>query len=232
MDIHKPKPVHNLREFASEIVIIVIGVLIALGLEQAVEAWHWAHEVEQERASLIAEEQKAQQSFVLRAIQHHCIDRRLSELNTILERHRLGVPLGIIAPLGRPARAGVSVGAWQIALAGQGLAHMPLTEKLKFDEKFSSFSYWNDIAEEEQAIWRRLSLVDQYKLLSEQDWSNIRLAYAEAVTINNRVGSNYEYFIAPAYRNATSIDQLKVTADARSRFATAQRELCASMIRP
>jgi hypothetical protein len=40
MEIHKPKPVHNWRELATEIGVIVIGILIALGLEQAVEAWH------------------------------------------------------------------------------------------------------------------------------------------------------------------------------------------------
>src|SRR5690348_4788874 len=40
MDIHKPKPIHNLRELGTEIGVIVVGILIALGLEQAVETWH------------------------------------------------------------------------------------------------------------------------------------------------------------------------------------------------
>jgi hypothetical protein len=40
MDIHKPKPWHGVREFAKEIGTIVIGVLIALGAEQTVEAIH------------------------------------------------------------------------------------------------------------------------------------------------------------------------------------------------
>ena len=31
MDIHKPEPVHDFREFLGEITINVIGVLIALG---------------------------------------------------------------------------------------------------------------------------------------------------------------------------------------------------------
>jgi hypothetical protein len=35
MHIHKPKPLHGIREFLSEIGVIVVGVLIALGLEQA-----------------------------------------------------------------------------------------------------------------------------------------------------------------------------------------------------
>jgi hypothetical protein len=30
MEIHKPKPFHNWREFLAEIVVVVLGVLIAL----------------------------------------------------------------------------------------------------------------------------------------------------------------------------------------------------------
>lgn len=53
MDVHKPKPWHNWREFLAEIATIVIGVLIALGAEQAVEWLHWRREVEAERGSLL-----------------------------------------------------------------------------------------------------------------------------------------------------------------------------------
>ncbi len=43
MDIHKPKPWHGLREFLKEYVIIVVGVLTALGAEQTVELIHTAY---------------------------------------------------------------------------------------------------------------------------------------------------------------------------------------------
>jgi hypothetical protein len=46
MDIHKPKAAHSWREFLTEIGTIICGILIALGLEQAIEAEHWAHKVE------------------------------------------------------------------------------------------------------------------------------------------------------------------------------------------
>ena len=50
MDIHKPKPWHGAHELLKEIGTIVIGVLIAIGAEQAVEALHHraqAHEMAQ-----------------------------------------------------------------------------------------------------------------------------------------------------------------------------------------
>ena len=40
MHFHLPKPLHGWREFAGEVGIIVIGVLIALGAEQVLERWH------------------------------------------------------------------------------------------------------------------------------------------------------------------------------------------------
>src|SRR5437879_13806468 len=54
MDIHKAKPWHSLREFLKEYVIIVIGVLTALGAEQAVEWLHWRHLAERAEADLAA----------------------------------------------------------------------------------------------------------------------------------------------------------------------------------
>ncbi len=40
MEIHKPKPWHGWPEFAKEVGTIVLGVLIAIAAEQAVEALH------------------------------------------------------------------------------------------------------------------------------------------------------------------------------------------------
>lgn len=45
MHFHMPKPLHGWREFAGEVGIIVIGVLIALGAEQVVETVHGNAEV-------------------------------------------------------------------------------------------------------------------------------------------------------------------------------------------
>jgi hypothetical protein len=49
MEIHRPKAAHSIGEFLVEIATIICGILIALGLEQAIETLHWRHEVEVER---------------------------------------------------------------------------------------------------------------------------------------------------------------------------------------
>ena len=52
MHFHLPKPLHGWRAFAGEVGIIVVGVLIALGAEQMVEAWHWRDKVRVAERSL------------------------------------------------------------------------------------------------------------------------------------------------------------------------------------
>ena len=51
MDSDKSKPWPDWRAFLWEIVTIVIGVLLALGAGQVVEAFHWRDEVAEESAS-------------------------------------------------------------------------------------------------------------------------------------------------------------------------------------
>jgi len=57
MHFHLPKPLHGWREFVGEVCIIVIGVGIALGAEQLVEAAHWHQVVEAENQALDQEVQ-------------------------------------------------------------------------------------------------------------------------------------------------------------------------------
>ena len=51
MHFHLPKPLHGWREFTGEVGIIVLGVLIALGAEQAVEMLHWRSKVAEFRSA-------------------------------------------------------------------------------------------------------------------------------------------------------------------------------------
>ena len=52
MHPHRPKPLHGPREILTEIGVIVIGIAIALLGEQAVEAVHWSHKVDEAERSM------------------------------------------------------------------------------------------------------------------------------------------------------------------------------------
>jgi|SRR5690348_8028565 len=77
MHFHLPKPLHGWREFAGEVGIIVIGVLIALAAEQVVETLHWNHVAGAARES-VAEELEAEYFAAAEmAIAQPCVDRQL-----------------------------------------------------------------------------------------------------------------------------------------------------------
>jgi hypothetical protein len=80
MHFHLPKPLHGWREFVGEIGIIVIGVLIALGAEQAIEAIHERSEAAQLRSALEAELADDRARWEDIRAGDNCAERRLDTL--------------------------------------------------------------------------------------------------------------------------------------------------------
>lgn len=80
MHFHLPKPLHGWREFAGEVGIIVIGVLIALGAEQVVEMLHWKHVAATARESLSGELDTEFFTASEMAITQPCVDRQLQQV--------------------------------------------------------------------------------------------------------------------------------------------------------
>jgi hypothetical protein len=88
MHFRLPKPLHGWREFAGEVGIIVVGVLIALAAEQVVETLHWRTEAREFRHAVDHELALDLGTFRFNQLQHDCIGRRLDELQILLDRSR------------------------------------------------------------------------------------------------------------------------------------------------
>ena len=73
MDIHKPKAAHSWREFLIEIGTIICGILIALGLEQAVDWSRTQRELSETREALRKEITANTRSALLFAAQENCL---------------------------------------------------------------------------------------------------------------------------------------------------------------
>lgn len=84
MEIHTPKAAHSWREFLTEIGTIICGILIALSLEQAVEALHWREKVEHGRARLAGELKLLYFRAYERDRVNDCLDARLAQLRAAL----------------------------------------------------------------------------------------------------------------------------------------------------
>lgn len=86
---HKPHPVHSWREFLKEVGIIVLGVMIALAAEQALDAVHWAGRVREAEASMRKElaEDDGPQAYD-RLVKSPCIVAQLDRLESAIVADR------------------------------------------------------------------------------------------------------------------------------------------------
>jgi hypothetical protein len=126
MEIHKPKPVHNWREFAAEILVIVTGVLIALTAEQAVEAVHWHHKVEQAEAAIRIElrDDDAPQAYA-RAAATNCYSAQLDRIQAAVETKADRLQVAALAAAYAPPARSWDEEAWKAAVASDVGTHTP-----------------------------------------------------------------------------------------------------------
>jgi hypothetical protein len=158
MDIHKPKPVHNWREFLKEYAIIVIGVLTALGAEQTLEYFHWRHEVKLGRDAIAGEIAIHNEWYRFRVAIAPCIDRRVDEAHAILlaleNKQR---PKGFTAFHSHGAGAPLGTSEWESERASQVLVHFPRQELALMSQYYTQIPTLRDWMGEEAATWSELS---------------------------------------------------------------------------
>jgi hypothetical protein len=186
MHFHVPKPLHGWREFAGEVGIIVVGVLIALAAEQVVEGFHWRRVVASERDALHEAIQAETEEPAGRLVQEVCIRRRLGELLTVFQRHAQQQPLGMLGGIGVPGVVGSATGAWQTAGGGEVLDHMRLDERLDLGGSFAAFAVMRESLASEAHAWDELQRLDHPEILEDGDWVQIRAAYADALAWDDR----------------------------------------------
>jgi hypothetical protein len=143
MDIHKPKPWHGLREFLKEYLIIVVGVLTALGGEQVVEWIHRGQEVEEARQSLRQEMTHNASLMQYSLAAAPCFQRHL---DTLAAWANGGPPpiwdRGPLDTLGSSA--------WEEAKVA-AVAHMPLKERIAYDRYYATVADRADVIRSERA---------------------------------------------------------------------------------
>jgi hypothetical protein len=83
-DLHKPKPVHNFREFLSELGVVVLGIVIALSGEQLIESLHDKHKAGEAREGIRDEIEMNIAVLESRSAAQPCIDRRIDDIATLL----------------------------------------------------------------------------------------------------------------------------------------------------
>ena len=159
MHVHLPKPLHGWRDFVGEVGIIVLGVLIALGAEQALEGLHDRHVATQSRRD-VREEVATDIGFYRdRLEESSCIARRLAQLSDIIEGGT--VPKDTVKSVGRPSDFAPFSERWRAVTSSARSAMFPSAEQGSLDEIYGIFGRIEQESESEQAAWSDLDIIRQ-----------------------------------------------------------------------
>ena len=155
MHFHLPKPLHGWREFAGEVGIIVIGVLIALGAEQAVESAHLRSETEALRASMHDELADDLGRWEVMHAQERCLRITLSQLRAWSD----SAPPTAKWPIwsNGPGFFHAHVSTWELARGSAAVAAMPLSERDQLADLYQVLEYAELDGRQDLASWRDAS---------------------------------------------------------------------------
>ena len=130
MDIHKPKPWHGVREFLKEFGTIVLGVLVALGAEQAVESLHWRHEVEVAKEAIAFDLKRTVGGAAAQDAHTICTVARLREIDEVIDQAQRTRRLPPFGWSFQPPSATWTFESWSALTSGQILSHFPNREQM------------------------------------------------------------------------------------------------------
>ena len=202
MHVHLPKPLHGWREFAGQVGIIVLGVLIALVAQQVVSAIQSRADADHLRRALGSELADDRARFDQMRSQDACAQKRLAALD-----HWLAT-----APPSARIDDGYGLeifnmhsSAWDIAKSDSAIAQIPLDERLAYASIYSTIDNWRGVLGDEKSNGEQLTEL----LATADDPQNrrqIRLRLLSAHNLlNNRI-KNYGFLFS-------RLDSLRVKSD-------------------
>ena len=164
MDIHKPKPFHNWREFLKEYGIIVLGVLTALGLEQAIESWHGREKVEVVRSSIKEEMRFNLAKADLLAQMQDCSYRQIEAIAGAIGRNDQAGLRQLLAQDALPAATSWNDAAWRAAISSGISDRLDENERRYLPVAYEVVAILKDAQQRSVGSLNRLGLVAQKEL--------------------------------------------------------------------
>lgn len=189
MDIHRPRAAHSWREFAIEIATIICGILIALALEQAVEALRWSHEVGQTRKRLSVELGALMGQAEFRSRESGCVERRLDALAAIVDQAADRGRLPAVAEPSYPSLFIWGTGVWQSTQSAQTVAHLEAAELRGYSDAYKFIGVVDESNRAEARVWTTLyGLAGPGRRFDAADAATLRQAIGEARYLDSYIG--------------------------------------------
>ena len=185
-----PKPLHGWRQFVGEVGVIVLGVLIAIALEQLVETIHWQGQVRDARGAIGDDMSQTNRAFAFRVAAHDCIAARLIKLNEIIERSARHQPVPHLGEVMPDIGNALFQNAWQTSRASQTLAHFDRRKLRLYGSYYVGIdSVTSFYGHEVDALTVLRVLEGDPGRLGPSDISGLRVAVRQAMFDNDLIAS-------------------------------------------
>jgi len=186
MQVHLPKPLHGWREFAGEVGVIVLGVLIAIGLGQVVDTIRWRAEVRDARAALGDDMAQSNRVLAYRVAAHDCVARRLARLDSIIEASAKHQPVPVLGDVFPDIGNALYKNAWETSRAAQTLVHFDRKSLRLFGSYYLQLDNIGVFMLREGEDWGVLRVLDgDPARLGPTDIANLRVAATHAAFEND-----------------------------------------------
>lgn len=168
MRFHLLKPMHGWRQFAGEVGIIVLGVLIALGAQQLAQNVQQRSEASEARRTVRGELEVNMSRLASRAAQKHCVENRMEEIQALL--HKAASNPSITTPgwVGRPQYWSMQTVRWEAMAQSGRAALLPADELADYGTLYSWMGHINGVMTTEQADWARLRTLEHMSRLTPE----------------------------------------------------------------
>ena len=179
------KPIDGWRTFWGEVGIIVLGVLIALGAQQVVEAVRDRQVADQTRSAVTEEIEQNLLSLSLRATAEPCIARRLGELHAMV--NQWGQSGTFVTPLwvAQAPSLDVVFPRYDAAVNAGNVALLDREEQYRWGTVVASLRQFQKIQDAETLEWPILRMLqDGAGSLSPTDRTSVRHALQRAAYLD------------------------------------------------
>jgi hypothetical protein len=148
LDVHPPHaPTHTWRDFLIHIATIVVGLLIAIGLEQTVELLHHRHQLKEVRAQLAEERDTDRQILEYNQELSRQMEEELATDIALLQQRAAGDETPLAGKL-HYKWIGVALrdGAWQSAKQSSAISLMSEPELAIYSYRYFDFASYMQAA--------------------------------------------------------------------------------------
>jgi hypothetical protein len=189
MHFHLPKPLHGWREFAGEVGIIVLGVLIALAAEQAVENARLQSQTDELRASMRDELANDRARWEIIHREYPCAVKTLNALDVWAET---APPRTRITQIRGVDLWNTHVSSWEIARSSPAAAHIPLHERDTLADLYQALDRQQRVIAIAQDDMRHVRALAETADVPDSR-NALRLADAEARAVLRQIENNFGY---------------------------------------